>query len=325
MIRRCGPAAALALALAARAGSETSLPPPPRAYFNDEAAFVGAEVARRLDEKLRRFDEQTGNQIVVVVFPKLPSPSLEDFTVRTAQAWRVGRKELDNGAVLFVFVQDRKLRLEVGYGLEERIPDIAAKRIVSDVIAPRFRAGDPAAGLEAGIDAVLAAARGTPQEAAPSAARRVRDESPSDTFWALSAACFMLLLGGLQGGGRGVTYTHGGRQRSGTPFSGPGCLMSALGYAAFLALLWFQGFSLDLKLVLFVLSLFVVFGAFVFAALARAAGSGGGWSSGGGWTSGGAWPRGGGWSGGGWSGGGGGGGFSGGGGSFGGGGASGSW
>jgi uncharacterized protein len=169
MTRRCGLAAALALSCAARAGAQDRIPPPPQAYFNDGAGFVSPERARSLDEKLRRFDEETGNQVVVAIFPKLPSASLEDFTVRTAQAWRVGRKELDNGAVLFVFVEDRKLRLEVGYGLEERIPDVTAKRIVSDVIVPRLRTGDPAGALEAGIDAILAAARGEepPAGAAP--------------------------------------------------------------------------------------------------------------------------------------------------------------
>ena len=71
------------------------------------------DVAERLDAKLRAFDEQTSSQIVVAVFPELPSPSLEDFTIRTAQSWRVGRKKLDNGVVLFVFVKDRKPRIEV--------------------------------------------------------------------------------------------------------------------------------------------------------------------------------------------------------------------
>jgi uncharacterized protein len=137
-----------------------SLPPPPGAYFNDYAGVVSAAEAQRLDAKLRAFAEQTSTQVVVAVFPKLPSPSLEDFTIRTAQSWRVGRKDWDNGAVLFVFVDDRKMRIETGYGLEGALPDILAARILDEQVRPRFRAGDWAGGLEAGIDGIIAATRG---------------------------------------------------------------------------------------------------------------------------------------------------------------------
>jgi uncharacterized protein len=121
---------------------------------------VASSDARRLEQKLKRFDEETSSQVVVAVFPELPAESMEDFTARTAEAWKVGRKGLDNGAVLFVFVNDRKMRLEVGYGLEGALPDVTARRIIEDVIAPRFRQGDYAEGLRAGTDAILAATRG---------------------------------------------------------------------------------------------------------------------------------------------------------------------
>ncbi len=140
--------------------AETALPAAPAQYFNDYASLVSADEAARLEAQLRGFDTETSNQVVVAIFPELPSPSLEDFTIRTAQAWRAGRKKLDNGVVLFVFVKDRKIRLEVGYGLEGALPDALAKRIVDDEIASRFRAGDPAGGLTAGIDAILKATRG---------------------------------------------------------------------------------------------------------------------------------------------------------------------
>lgn len=152
-------AAALLLAGSARA-SETALPAAPAQYFNDYASLVSTDDAARLEAQLRSFDTETSNQVVAAIFPELPSPSLEDFTIRTAQAWRAGRKKLDNGVVLFVFVKDRKIRLEVGYGLEGALPDALAKRIVDDEIASRFRAGDPAGGLSAGIDAILKATRG---------------------------------------------------------------------------------------------------------------------------------------------------------------------
>jgi uncharacterized protein len=151
---------ALLVFAAASARAEIPLAPPPEHYFNDYAGVVPPDAAERLEAKLRAFDEQTSNQVVVAVFPELPSPSLEDFTIRTAQSWRVGRKKLDNGVILFVFVKDRKIRLEVGYGLEGALPDATAKQIISDVMAPRFRNGDYAGGIEAAVDAIVAATRG---------------------------------------------------------------------------------------------------------------------------------------------------------------------
>jgi uncharacterized protein len=148
------------LAFASLSTSEESLPPPPEHYFNDYAGVVPKDVAARLEAKLKDFDEQTSNQVVVAVFPELPSPSLEDFTIRTAQSWRVGRQKLDNGVILFVFVKDRKIRLEVGYGLEGALPDATANQIISDVMVPRFRAEDYAGGIEAAVDAIMAATRG---------------------------------------------------------------------------------------------------------------------------------------------------------------------
>jgi uncharacterized protein len=150
-----------ALVLAGGAGAVADTPPPPpAAYFNDYAGLLPAAEARRLDGKLRQFAAETSTQVVVAVFPELPSPSLEDFTIRTAASWRVGRKDWDNGAVLFLFVKDRKLRIETGYGLEGALPDILAARILDEQVVPRFRKGDFAGGLEAGIDGILAATRG---------------------------------------------------------------------------------------------------------------------------------------------------------------------
>jgi len=161
-VSRAGLFAVLVTAAAAlsSAGAADQLPPPPARYFNDYASLVPAADAERLDAKLKAFDEQTSNQVVVAVFPELPSPSLEDFTIRAAQSWRAGREKLDNGVVLFVFVKDRKSRMEVGYGLEGALPDVTAKQILDDVMAPRFRTGDFAGGLEAAVDAIIAATKG---------------------------------------------------------------------------------------------------------------------------------------------------------------------
>jgi uncharacterized protein len=107
-------------------------------------------------------ERSTGAQVVLAIFRSLEGESLEDFSIRLAEKWRVGQKGLDDGAIVLVFVQDRKLRIEVGYGLEGAIPDIEAARIIREVIAPRFREGRYAAGLEAGVRALYARVEGKP-------------------------------------------------------------------------------------------------------------------------------------------------------------------
>ena len=113
-MRLLGGALGAAVVSAALTAGAQSPPPAPRLYFNDYAGMVSAGDAARLNEKLAQFDQQSSNQVLVAIYPELTSPSLEDFTVRAAQAWKAGRGKLDNGVVLFVFVKDRKVRLEVG-------------------------------------------------------------------------------------------------------------------------------------------------------------------------------------------------------------------
>ncbi|HEY7409531.1 MAG TPA: TPM domain-containing protein [Vicinamibacteria bacterium] len=200
--------AALLLARGAAAQSPAAPVPSPTGFFNDWAGVVPPAAADRLERKLREFDAQTSSQVVVAVFPELPSASLEDFTVRTAEAWKAGRKELDNGVVLFVFVADRRIRLEVGYGLEGALPDALARRIIDEQITPRFAKGDYAGGLEAGVDAVLAATRGE-YKAAPK-----RKDSPEWLAIAIPVAFILLNLWLFNRArhGRYVTYSPYGRR-----------------------------------------------------------------------------------------------------------------
>jgi uncharacterized protein len=184
-------------------------PPAPAHYFNDYAGFVSREDASRLDEKLRAFDEASSTQIVLALFPELPSPSLEDFTVRTAQAWRIGRKKLDNGAVFFVFVKDRKMRIEVGYGLEATLTDLRSKEILDDLVSPRLRGGDRAGGLEAGIDAMIAVTRGEYQ-AAPRQNRGARASLAISLGTLLLMALVIIVIIRLQGGLGPMIYTGRG-------------------------------------------------------------------------------------------------------------------
>jgi uncharacterized protein len=200
--------------------AEEPLPPAPAAYFNDYAGVVPAGEAARLDAKLAQFAKETSTQVVVAVFDQLPSPSLEDFTVRTAESWRVGRKDWDNGAVFFVFVKDRKMRIETGYGLEGALPDALARRILDEQVVPHFRQGDWAGGLEAGIDGILAATRG--EYKAPREPRRPQG-TPLPTLLILFFFVVLLLWLARQGARHmpsGRTYSRRGPRRDGSYWGG---------------------------------------------------------------------------------------------------------
>ena len=119
------------------------MPPPPPRYFNDFAKVIKPATADRLNQTLEQFEKDTSSQIVVAVFPKMQTDSsIEDYVHRMFEAWKIGQKDRNNGALLAVFIQDHKMRIEVGYGLEGAIPDGIAKQIVSDAMAPHFRPGD---------------------------------------------------------------------------------------------------------------------------------------------------------------------------------------
>jgi uncharacterized protein len=131
------------------------VPPAPTARVNDYAGLLSSADRDRLERVMAEREGATGAQMAIAIFRSLDGQSLEDFSVRLAQQWRIGRKGLDNGAILVVFVNDRKLRLEIGYGLEPLVPDAAAGQIIREALAPRFREGRYAAGLEAAVHAVF--------------------------------------------------------------------------------------------------------------------------------------------------------------------------
>ncbi|MDB6072529.1 MAG: hypothetical protein JWO89_169 [Verrucomicrobiaceae bacterium] len=164
--------------------AETPLPPKPDRYFNDYAHVVAPDVAQRLDAKLEQFERATTNQVLVVIFPKLPEDTyLEDYTVKTAQSWGTGGKQRQNGLILFVFTQDRKLRIEVGYGLEGAVPDSIASSIIREVIRPQFKAGNYAAGLEQGVEAIFKATRNEYKGTGTTLADSSDDAGSSNSLW----------------------------------------------------------------------------------------------------------------------------------------------
>ena len=116
----------------------------------------------RIDASLADLERRKGSQIAVLIVPTTDGEDLAQFGIRVAEAWKLGRKGVDDGAILLVARNDRKMRIEVGYGLEGAIPDAVAKRVVSDVIAPYFRQGDFAGGIEAGVDQLVKLVDGEP-------------------------------------------------------------------------------------------------------------------------------------------------------------------
>ena len=168
------------------------IPPKPDGYFNDYANVVSKEAASRFNEQLAQFERDTSDQVVVAVFPKMQSDSdIADYTQHVAQAWGVGQKERRNGVVLFVFIEDRKVIIQVGYGLEGALPDATAFDITERHIKPLFRAGNYEAGLATGIDLICKAIRGEYKGSGKTAAER---QSGGGVFSLLPFIIFIIVL-----------------------------------------------------------------------------------------------------------------------------------
>ena len=150
-------AAAFALFPAAAAATDFSPPPTPNHYVVDAANVLDDATTTALESELRAFEKATGHQVVVYIGETTGDVVLEDYTARTAHAWRIGRKGKDDGAILFLFMQDHKVRIEVGYGLEGSLTDASASIIIQEEIVPRMRNGDVNAAVTAGVAKMLAA------------------------------------------------------------------------------------------------------------------------------------------------------------------------
>jgi uncharacterized protein len=212
------------------------IPPKPTRYFNDYARLVRPETAQRLNQQLAGFERQTSNQILVVIYPSLPGDStVEDFAQDAFRAWKPGQQSRNNGAILFMFVKDRKLRIQTGYGLEGALPDAICKRIISDQIAPRFQIGDFDGGLSAGVNAMIAATRGEytgngRTVAETRAQRRHGEESFLDLAIFLAAMAFIGIFW-IRAARRGTLYTSRTRGPGGTWWIGGGGLGGGGGFS----------------------------------------------------------------------------------------------
>jgi len=265
--------------------------PPLTGRVVDKTATLTPDAIARLEDKLKAFEARKGSQIAVLLVPTTQPETIEQFSLRVAEAWKIGRKKVDDGAILLVAKIDRKLRIEVGYGLEGALNDVTAKRIIDEIITPKFKNSDFSGGIEDGVDRMIGVIDGEPLPAPkPQHEWQSTDSfNPEDLFHPVIIIAALALSGimhALLGRLLGALVTGG-----------------LVGVIAWLMISsWFAG-------------VIAGFLAFLFALFSDAiAGSGGGGRSSGS-----------GWSGGSSSSSSSSGGFSGGGGSFGGGGASGSW
>lgn len=155
---------------ASPAPAATGVPAAPATFVTDGAGFLSVATRSELEERLAGYQHATGHQILLWIGQTTAGEPIETWAVRAFEAWRVGRKGIDDGVVVFIMAADRKVRIEVGYGLEDRLPDAVAARIIGDQMVPRLRAGDRDGAARAGVGAVLAALggeTGAPRDAMP--------------------------------------------------------------------------------------------------------------------------------------------------------------
>jgi uncharacterized protein len=182
---------------------------------NDLAGLLPASSAAALETRLADYEARTGNQFVLLTVPSLEGDEIASFGIRVAEHWKLGQKGKDNGLILIIAPQDKKMRIEVGYGLEGNVPDAIAARVIRDVLGPSFRRGDFAGGIDAAFGVLMHAASGEGSDALPpEPTSQARKRSP---FVALLPVLLPLLLFFLLSNAGG-----GGRRRGGGFYVGPG-------------------------------------------------------------------------------------------------------
>jgi len=215
-------------------GQETPIPRSPDRWVTDEAGFLSAGTRDDLDGRLESFERATGRQVLVYIGRTTGGVPIEDWAVRAFKSWRVGRGGLDDGLVLFVMAEDRRVRIEVGYGLEGVVPDIVAGRVINDVLIPGIRAGDNDRAATDAVAGLLEALAGPRDQTAGEGGKNAKSKplsalnkififlavigflilfitNPSFALWLL----FSILSGGRGGGGGGGFRGGGGRSGGG--------------------------------------------------------------------------------------------------------------
>jgi uncharacterized protein len=177
-----------------------------RARVNDYAKILPADRAAALERRLEAYEQQSGHQFALLTVPSLEGEPIESFGIRVYDTWKLGDEKNDDGLVLIVVPNDRKMRVEVGYGLEGVVPDAIGARVIREVLAPAFQREDYAGGIDAAFDALMRAASGQapPEGAAPAVARPRNEGRRSLALFAqVLLPVLLMLLINFGGGGRG--------------------------------------------------------------------------------------------------------------------------
>ena len=179
--------------------------------MTDKAGALSPGMAASLEQRLESFEKETSNQFLVYTERAVPEgTTLEEYTVACAQAWKAGQTQRKNGMILFVFPESRKVRLEVGYGLEGAMPDALAVRILDEQVLPRFRSGDYDGGISAGVDAAIAATKGEYKGTGRTQGRKSAGRLPFPLLILLGFLFFFVIIPALLGRGRGYSYINRG-------------------------------------------------------------------------------------------------------------------
>lgn len=241
-------ALAAGLGVLSAAAADLKVPPAPDHWVTDTAGFLSPDAAASLDARLSDYAARTGHQVLVYIGRTTGGVPIEDFAVKAFEAWKVGRKGLDDGLVLFIMADDRSIRIEVGYGLEDKVPDARAFRVINEILVPGIRAGNRDAAVASAVSSLLGLISGEPgapgteePQGAPGRpfGRPIsRGESIIRTVFIVAAAIFFLILfithptlalwllfsifSGGRGGGRGGGFGGGGGFSGGGGRSGGG-------------------------------------------------------------------------------------------------------
>ena len=152
---------ALLMCWAFAASADVAVPPLSGRVVDQTGTLSSGDIAS-LTQTLKNLEARKGSQIAVLIVPTTQPETIEQYSIRVAEAWKIGRRKIDDGALLVVAKDDHKLRIEVGYGLEGALNDVTAKRIIDEVITPKFRSGDFAGGISAGLARIVGVIDGEP-------------------------------------------------------------------------------------------------------------------------------------------------------------------
>jgi uncharacterized protein len=191
--------AAALLCFAVFAASAEVAVPLLQARVTDLTGTLSKAQTAELEQQLAAFEAKKGAQIAVLMLPTVQPETIEQYAVRAFEKWKLGRKKVDDGVLLVIAKEDRKLRIEVGYGLEGALTDAAAKRIISDVIVPQFKQGDFAGGVLAGVSRIMAVIDGEALPAPAAASRKGPANLPFNPEWLIAGfVLFSVINHGLR-------------------------------------------------------------------------------------------------------------------------------